>query len=97
MNGRMTVALGMYRGECRADKLNYVEMDMTLCRGVENFHFTDLLEQKLLHEVVHWGRHIAKKPWRIDGKEAGSWFEWLAYGLDYQNHYEIPCGTRGAG
>ncbi len=92
MKGKIAVAGGIYQGECRPDKLNHVDLDMTMCRGVENDpSYTRDLEHFLLHETVHWARFIARKPSRIDGKEAGSWFEHLAYGDEFQDHYEIPC------
>jgi hypothetical protein len=92
MKGRMTFPGGIYQGECRADKLNHVDLDMTICEGVENGHLPmSNLEHFLLHETVHWGRFIARKPSKIDGKEAGSWFEWVAYGTEFKDHYEIPC------
>lgn len=92
MKGRLTFPGGIYQGECRPDKRNHVDLDMTMCRGVEmDPTFTRDLEHTLLHEVVHWGRYIARKPSRIGKKEAGSWFEWLAWGVEFQDHYEIPC------
>lgn len=92
MKGRLTFPGGIYQGECRADKLNHVDLDMTMCRGVENDpKFTRDLEHTLLHEAVHWGRFIAGKSSKIDNKEAGNWFEHLAYGDEFQDHYEIPC------
>ena len=89
---RMEVIRGIYQGECRVDKLNHVDLDIVLAEGLEDDpNFTSMFEHILLHETVHWGRFIAKKPSRIDGKEAGSWFEHLAFNTPFKNHHEIPC------
>jgi hypothetical protein len=84
---------GIYQGECFPEKKNYVYLDTRIPDGYEDnkevppYYF----EKTLLHEVVHWGRFIAGKPSEIDGKEAGSWFEHLAYGIAYQYHSGIQC------
>jgi hypothetical protein len=48
-------------------------------------------ERVVLHETVHWGRHMAGLPSEIDGKEAGSWFEHLAYNIPYKWHGDVKC------
>lgn len=85
---RMEVINGLYQGH--ADNLNIVFLHIPFCRAVENDpSFTNPLEKILLHETVHWGRQIAKKTSKIDGKEAGSWFKWLAYDVPFKDHWEV--------
>ncbi len=61
-------------------------------------------ERVVLHEAVHWARFMGGKPGEIDlsGKkklqpgerktaEAGSWFDYRAYGIPYKYHDGIPC------
>jgi hypothetical protein len=45
-------------------------------------------ESTVLHELVHWGRHKAKKSRTLNGKEAGEEFEIQAYGKN------IHCGCK---
>lgn len=83
---------GNYRGECDAADLNYVYINKNIAQGVEEGNLSSrYFEQVLLHEVVHWGRHIAGLPAEIDGREAGSWFEHLAYGVPYIGHSGFSC------
>lgn len=61
-------------------------------------------EKVLLHEAVHWARFIGGKPSEIDlsGKkilapgerktaEAGSWFDFRAFGIPYAYHGAMEC------
>jgi len=85
---------GIYQGECDASKQNYVYIHTRVGEGFETGEHTPptFFEKTLLHEVVHWGRFIGKKPGQINGKEAGNWFCHLAYGDIYTNHSDLSCG-----
>jgi hypothetical protein len=84
---------GIYQGECDASKLNYVYVHTRVADGFEHFtrRVPPRFESVLLHEVVHWGRFIGGKPGTIHGKEAGSWFEKLAYDKPYMGHNDLVC------
>ncbi len=84
---------GIYQGECDPSKLNYIYVHTRVADGFENFNHDNppYFEKVVLHETVHWGRHLAGLPGEINGKEAGSWFEHLAYGTPYQWHGDIKC------
>jgi hypothetical protein len=89
----MYVIDGIYQGECDPTKLNYVYLHTRVGDGFEHYedHYPPAFERLLLHEVVHWGRFLGGKPGEIDGREAGSWFEHLAYDIPYKWHGEIKC------
>jgi len=91
----MRVIGGIYQGECYPEKKNYVYVDDRIPDGYESDpeQTPAYFERTLLHEVVHWGRFMAGKSADIDGKEAGSWFEHLAYNIPYQYHSGIKCSN----
>ena len=79
-------------GECDPEVLNSVYNNRNVAEGVEEGNLSSrYFEQVLLHEVVHWGRHLAGLPAEIEGREAGSWFEHLAYGVPYIGHSGVSC------
>lgn len=84
---------GIYQGECDPSKLNYIYIHTRVADGFENYPQTPppYFERVVLHETVHWGRHLAGLPSDINGKEAGSWFEHLAYDIPYKWHGDIKC------
>lgn len=84
---------GIYQGECDPTKKNYIYIHARVAEGFEHYEqgYPSYFERVVLHETVHWGRHLAGKPAEIDGKEAGSWFEHLAYGIPYQWHGDVKC------
>ena len=83
---------GQFSGECDADAVNYVYVNKSVATGYEDDHSSSTtIERVTLHEVAHWGRFQNGLPAKINGKEAGSWFEYLAYGLDYIGHPPVEC------
>ena len=83
---------GQYAGECDPTAINYVYINLNVARGLEDDESqARVFARTVLHEVVHWGRFMAKKPSRIGDKEAGSWFEHRAYNLPYIGHDDPQC------
>lgn len=67
-------------------------------------HQSSNFEKVVLHEAVHWARFVGGKPGEIDltGKknlrsgerktaEAGSWFDFRAFGIPYSYHGALDC------
>lgn len=86
---------GIYQGECDKSKLNYIYVHTRVAEGFEEFNhsYPPYFEKVVLHETVHWGRHLAGLPGEINGREAGSWFEHLAYNTPYKWHGDVKCPT----
>ena len=80
---------------CTDENINKVFINLWVAQDVEHFDGADTFERYLLHEVVHWGRFVAKKPGtiRVDGvdREAGNLFEERAYGGHLGDHDDVPC------
>lgn len=74
--------------------MNYVWVNWNIARDLENHHDyfnANIFTRVFLHEAIHWARHMNKLPPRIDGKEAGTWFERLAFGIPYADHWTGHC------
>lgn len=83
---------GNYSGGCDPKDLNYVYLNTSFAEGVESGNLdARQFEKVLLHEVVHWGRERAGLPGTIEGMEAGSLFEYLAYKDKYIGHDDLSC------
>ncbi len=86
---------GNFNGECDPNDVNYVFLNTSFADGVEEGHVSaHEFEKILLHEVVHWGRFHAGMPGEIEGMEAGSLFEYLAYKDKYVGHSGLSCPER---
>lgn len=85
---------GQYTGDCDPTEKNIVFINTTISEAYNENNNGELLERVMLHEMVHWARFVGGKPGRVDGREAGSHFESLAYGKEFSNHWEYSCPAK---
>jgi hypothetical protein len=87
---------GAYNGDCVPETKNYIYVHTRITRSYENIPEQSplLFERTVLHEVVHWGRFMGGKSTEIEGKEAGSWFEHLAYDIVYNHRSGFQCPNK---